>query len=297
MHNLNIYRDGSLPALQQDFRPPSLKVLRCSYWEITAWSHTNLSSPYWRLYWNREPGAFVAWRDERYALLPDRLILISPNTPFTSSLENAAADQHESNILVGRPYHPGNKKRPSGMVHHFFTHFTLGQPHDSVRSFILTIDLGGDLLEIVERITQALGEDRHQLDYRNSLSLQTLILYALTRLPEDTWPERLLDHRLLNVLAYLDEHLGDPLRNEDLGRVAGMSPNGLTRLFRLKTGRTPLAYLNQRRIEEASILLHHTDHSIEQIAEECGFSDRHYFTRVFRKQLGVGPATFRRHRA
>ena len=56
-------------------------------------------------------------------------------------------------------------------------------------------------------------------------------------------------------------------------------------------------HLKQRRIEKASILLHHTDHSIDEIAELCGFGDRYYFTRVFTRQLGLGPAAYRKRRA
>jgi transcriptional regulator GlxA family with amidase domain len=41
-------------------------------------------------------------------------------------------------------------------------------------------------------------------------------------------------------------------------------------------------------------LLRHTDRSIEQIARECGFRDRYYFTRVFAKHRQTTPAAFRR---
>ena len=283
--------------MQQELLMANLQVLRCSYWAVQAWNHTNLSSPYWRLYWNRQPGADVTWGKTTHALGPDRLLLIAPNTPFRSSLGAGTELEGETNVLVGFPHGEGTDGLATGMVSHFFVHFTLGQPSDSIAPSVIDIEVGTETLGLVSTLTDALCVDRHHLDHRQSFALQSLILFALAHVPEKDWPERQVDPRILRVFGYIDEHLDCRMHNEEFGRIARMSPNAFTRLFKQKTGMTPLAYLNQRRIEQACILLHHTDHSIDEIAEQCGFTDRYYFSRVFHKQLDVGPATYRKLRA
>jgi AraC-like DNA-binding protein len=296
VYDLNTYRDGSLPAIQQEIHLSDLQILRCSYWALRSWNHTSLCSPYWRLYWNRQPGATVVWRNQDHPLQPDRLVLIAPNTPFTSRLGEGSGLDHQTNIMVGLPYRQERIPPDAGLVCHLFVHFTLGVPYDTISPRITEVLVTQDALGLVNTVTRALSAHRRLFDHRQSFALHALVLFALQSIPDTDWPERQIDPRVLRVLSYIDQHLHRHLRNEDFGRVARMSTNACTRLFKQKTGITPLGYLNQRRIEQASILLHHTDHSIEEIAGRCGFTDRFYFTRVFQKQFGVGPATYRKHR-
>lgn len=54
-----------------------------------------------------------------------------------------------------------------------------------------------------------------------------------------------------------------------------------------------MRYINELRLNRAMNLLRHTDFSIEQIAAECGFPIRYYFTRMLSKYRKTTPATFR----
>ena len=59
-------------------------------------------------------------------------------------------------------------------------------------------------------------------------------------------------------------------------------------------GVTPIAYLNRYRVRQAKALLEAGDKSITQVAMEVGFSDSHYFARVFRREVGVSPSSYQR---
>jgi AraC family L-rhamnose operon regulatory protein RhaS len=61
-----------------------------------------------------------------------------------------------------------------------------------------------------------------------------------------------------------------------------------------EVGKPPARYLRETRLANAATMLAHSQASIEAIAEVCGFCDRNYFSTVFRKGYGVGPATYRR---
>ncbi|MEI9895432.1 MAG: AraC family transcriptional regulator [Chthoniobacter sp.] len=102
-------------------------------------------------------------------------------------------------------------------------------------------------------------------------------------------PER-LDH----LLRFLHSQLAADLSNAVLARRAAMGESAFIRWFKEHTGATPAIYVQQARAHHAAQLLALTDRTIEQIAADCGFPNRYYFTRVFRRHLGAGPAEYRK---
>jgi len=73
-----------------------------------------------------------------------------------------------------------------------------------------------------------------------------------------------------------------------------VSENHLSRIFRRELGISPWDYLNRYRIKQAKELLTNTQDSITSVALRVGFNDPAYFSRVFRKQVGQSPSTFRK---
>jgi AraC-type DNA-binding domain-containing proteins len=73
-----------------------------------------------------------------------------------------------------------------------------------------------------------------------------------------------------------------------------MSEDYLTHCFRQELGTTPVEYLNRYRVLQARRLLVESDKSITNIALEVGFSSSSYFSRVFRKEVGLSPEAYRR---
>ncbi|MBQ8894638.1 MAG: helix-turn-helix transcriptional regulator [Clostridia bacterium] len=111
--------------------------------------------------------------------------------------------------------------------------------------------------------------------------------------------ERPLPHprqvkQLKDVLAFIRDHYEEPITLAQLAQEAGMAPRYFCRAFSAMTGKTPIAYLNYYRIEQAGERLLLTDERITDIAFACGFNDAGYFTKAFIKQKGVSPSTFRR---
>ena len=72
-----------------------------------------------------------------------------------------------------------------------------------------------------------------------------------------------------------------------------MSQSNFQRLFRLETGFSPKHYELELRLEKARCRLGSPEKSINEIAEECGFSDRYAFSKAFRKYAGISPARYR----
>ncbi|HEX5219266.1 MAG TPA: AraC family transcriptional regulator [Verrucomicrobiae bacterium] len=108
-------------------------------------------------------------------------------------------------------------------------------------------------------------------------------------------PEELLaDRRVYLAIEHMVRHLNEPVRISTLAAVAGLSPSHLFSLFKLATGFTPLAFFIGLRVQRACELLADPQSSIKEAAELVGYSDRYYFSRVFKQVMGVPPGAYRR---
>jgi AraC family transcriptional regulator of arabinose operon len=103
------------------------------------------------------------------------------------------------------------------------------------------------------------------------------------------------DLRIRKSLDFIDRHLGQPMAIEDLSRAAGISPSRFAHLFQEIMGLSPLRYIERRRIELATNLLLSTGKPISAIAQEVGYEDALYFSRVFRRATNASPRQYRQN--
>jgi AraC-like DNA-binding protein len=91
---------------------------------------------------------------------------------------------------------------------------------------------------------------------------------------------------------HADRHYAEPLDLEQLAAVAGLSKYHFHRLFAATYGRTPAAYLSERRIERAQDLLRATNLTVTEVCHAVGFSSLGSFSSGFRRIVGESPSEF-----
>lgn len=96
------------------------------------------------------------------------------------------------------------------------------------------------------------------------------------------------------VIRYIQKNYKENISLDDMCKVAEISRSYLCRVFKRKTGMTPVRFLMNMRIEEAKKRLISTDMRVNRIAEEVGFNDVSYFCAVFRNGVGITPEEYRR---
>lgn len=99
---------------------------------------------------------------------------------------------------------------------------------------------------------------------------------------------------LSRVLDYIEAHLGENIRLDDLAAIACSSPHHFSRAFKASTGRPPSVYLLERRVDRAKRMLVTGTAPVSTIAIDCGFSSQSHMTTAFNKLLGITPARFRK---
>lgn len=98
---------------------------------------------------------------------------------------------------------------------------------------------------------------------------------------------------MVRVEAYIKEHFRENINREDVAAVVYITPNYLSKLFRVKMGMNLREYINQIRIEEAKRMLLTTNLSVSEIAGHVGYDNISYFSTVFRKLIGMSPVDWR----
>lgn len=288
---------GDPSSIQQSFEKIDLNVHCCRYWWLKKWKHRRLSFPYWRLYWNKTPGAFVYF-EEKVELRQDRIVLIPPHTPFSTDIRNNHAGTSDIYCMEGgsiRTIQMESRALEDGVIPHFFIHFNMGYTFDSPEPGIYFSIADKEQLKLIHKITGQLMDGKHLFNFRNSIDIYRLIYSSVNILPEKLWKQTITGSRVTKTIHYIHRHLDKNLSNDSLASMQSMAPNSFSRLFKLQTGYTLQVYIRKIRIDNACRLLHHSSLSIEEIAEDCGFSDRYYFSKTFAKQMHLPPAAYRKN--
>jgi two-component system response regulator YesN len=95
---------------------------------------------------------------------------------------------------------------------------------------------------------------------------------------------------------YINQHFREPVSLEDVAREVHLSPFYLSRLFKEKEGVNFVDYLTRLRLEEAKKLLAQTNDTVAAIAEQVGYAEANYFSRIFRRHFGMSPSEYRERR-
>lgn len=244
-----------------------LRILWCAYSSRSHWNWDHLAAPYWRLYWNRIQNGVVRYQGQEIAMSADSMFLITPDTDYDS--------------------------RGNGPIEQLYIHFVAGHPLDAPPPGILALPQGPETTALAQILIEgtALGTG---LPVMQLVAGHALCAWALTHVPRSWVCEAYSDEVIAGVDRFMSENLHRPFSNAEFASRAGLGLRTFLRRFREATGESCQERFRRKRIQEACLLLQLTDHSVERIAADCGFCDRHHFSRVFRELRGTPPAAYRR---
>lgn len=92
---------------------------------------------------------------------------------------------------------------------------------------------------------------------------------------------------------FIQQNYSRDISVEAVAAHVGVSRSYLHRAFRAAFGCAPGAYLTDYRLDRASQLLRHSTLSVSAVAASAGFSDPFYFSRLFRRRMGMSPSDYR----
>lgn len=217
-------------------------------------------------------------RNRKHALRAGDLIVLEPN---------------QAHVYEADPVNPWSI---------FWVHFTGLRGKDHVEALgwtetspVLHVPDTGTMLAAFEdlyRHTPHGMSDAEMLAMGTSFGRLCGLARLLTRAREIR--ARRTEDKILDVIERLREapQLGWTI--DRMAGIAGMSAGHFSGLFRRQTGSPPQTFLIRLRLQLACRILEQEQESIERTAIRVGYEDAYYFSRLFRKHLGVVPSRFRR---
>lgn len=103
-----------------------------------------------------------------------------------------------------------------------------------------------------------------------------------------------VEGRIIRSIRFMQESLNRDLALEELAREATLSVPHYCALFKAHTGTTPLRFFTRLRLQRACELMENESLNVKMVSEEMGFADPFYFGRVFKKIMGITPASYRK---
>ncbi len=153
--------------------------------------------------------------------------------------------------------------------------------------------LGGNIKELKPEILQRKFVDEAVQNEENfSRNMEQLLSFALDY--RDSKMTGKYGGIILKAKRFIEENYAD--QNTTLTTVAeavALSPNHFSTIFSQECKMTFIEYLTNVRIENAKRLLRETDMKGYDIAYDCGFSDPHYFSYIFKKNTGLSPREYK----
>ena len=258
------------------------------------WNWRNVRSPFARLYYVVDGEAQVELPDGIVSLLPHHLYLVPPYTMH-------------SNICKG------------GFSHyylHLYEDPSYGGCFWDDWKFPVEVEAANDDQNLMKRLCEVnpgmrlSQSDPESYDNRTTLisNIQNnqqrsvcdkvestgIILLLLSRfLRHATAEKRVKDERIVQSLTYIRENIGRRVNMDELAKVACMSKDHFIRMFKREVSHTPNAYVTEKKIERAELLLVTTLLPVKQIALSLGYDDMAYFNNVFKRHTKVSPLQYR----
>ena len=121
------------------------------------------------------------------------------------------------------------------------------------------------------------------------LSLILSEVYFRERVDESSTQDR----HVTMVIRYMYQHLRENLTLEEISEEVQLSKSYLNAVFKAQTGKSPVEFFIHLKMQEACKLLKSTDYYIYEVSSELGYTDQYYFSRIFKKVVGVSPKDYK----
>lgn len=242
-----------------------------------------------RIFYILEGQALFTLEDQTIPLSPGSIIYFRPGIPYSFD-----GDVKAIVLNFDMTRNQADQKEPRSPVESL-THFD--------RNLIFENDPPAPLadyiflekaMDVEEKIRECLVLYCYPSPYSDGVSSallkQILCLLVQERSNEQPeWPEL-----VRKVLSYLQQNYDRDISNDQISAKFGYHSFYLNRTFKKCTGMTLHQALIGERIRVAKRMLLHSDVSVQEVALECGFSDRSQFCTTFRKHTGFTPAAYRK---
>lgn len=254
-------------------------------------------------YQNIEPGIIIAdhfnetdtYSTKRPQCMKDWLLTYTLGGQGYFSVNGKTIYCSPNQVVLLRPGVPHQYGTSHGQTWNFiWAHFSsqLFEAHllPLEELIIQTIDTDSTRKRIYRAFKKVISDSRernvlwHEL-CKNALS-EILLLLTVNQ-------SKKTDPRVQETLNLLSERMRETIKIEEVAKIIGVSSSRLSHLFKENTGFSIIETLNRMRLDQAALLLQHTNRTASEVSLDVGFQNYNHFAKLFHSRFGVNPSKLR----
>lgn len=154
----------------------------------------------------------------------------------------------------------------------------------------------GDPMAMRNALNEITNELLHRRPYYQEFisTIVERLLVSVARLAqEQTMCVSALGSHLTALRQQLMREYAKPWTVQEMADHLNLSCSRFSVLYRQQFGISPINDLIEMRLQEARMLLKSTQRTLRQIAQDCGFQNEYYFSKVFKSRTGIPPSKYR----
>lgn len=202
-------------------------------------------------------------------------------------------------IIFGKGDAFSYRSEETEAARHCFVHFTGSECEKLLNTCKLSVNRPYEINRSLNEEFEALYSSflmHDSLFDTDSAAKFILLLTAVSRaVNEKSNPSPAPAARLCRSLEYIHGNFTKEISVHKLAKIENMSISRYRTLFGQCMKCSPTEYISALRLNFACSLLSSRDMSIEEVSSAAGYSDSRYFSRIFKKKLGVSPSEYRKN--
>lgn len=158
-------------------------------------------------------------------------------------------------------------------------------------SFYLEVEDRLSLLKYCETISEKSSSPDNYSKFSCKVDFINLINLLIKNVRESQYSDKL---KLVNKgIEYINKNFNESISISELSDILEIDRRRFSDVFQEITGLSPIKYLMQYRLKEAKRLLRFSSYTISEIAYMTGYNDCFYFSKTFKKNVGICPRKYR----
>lgn len=166
-----------------------------------------------------------------------------------------------------------------------------------IKTYTLAFMSDGQKREILETsLIELFSMDQKNYNLENAIFIANLLRHVLITSYyyfDTSHSNQKIDYILTACIQYMTQHLHELITLENLSQKFNVSTSYLNKIFKKETGKSPVSFFIKLRMDEACKLLRISKLKINEIANELGYDDPYYFSRLFKKYNNLSPKDYR----
>ena len=222
---------------------------------------------------------------------------------FTLKADNNIFDVSDGDIIIFNPFEVHESVQLSGENEYYVfvippEFFSIRAEGENIR-FDSVISNNTDCLKAIKKASEYSENSEENSAYMLSSEIFRFLYYAAkdyshTSLRASEYVEK-NKHMVEDIRNRISYCYAEPINIDLLASAFFVSVSHLQHTFKEQTGMSIIDYINKTRIENSKKLLRETNFHISVIAEKVGIADYNYFSRVFKKYVGISPTEYRKN--